>query len=53
MLIGSSLSELCICSIKSSFQLSLTNCQLPSAIKIEIKKNTKIENKNLCLKTKG
>jgi hypothetical protein len=36
--------------INSNFQLSLTICQLPRAIKTEIKKNTKIENKNLYLK---
>jgi len=36
--------------INSNFQLSLIICQLPKAKNTDIKKNTKSENKNLCLK---
>ena len=49
-LTGLSLSDVSIWLIKSNFQLSLTICQLPRVIKTEMKKNTKIENKNLYFK---
>jgi len=49
-LTGFSLSDVSIWLISSNFQLSLMICQLPRAIKIKIKKNTKIENRNLYLK---
>jgi len=47
---GSFFKEKSILFNNSFFQSNLTNCQLPNAINIDIKKNTKIENKSLFLK---
>ena len=47
---GSLFKEVSILFNSSTFQFNLTICQVPKAINMDIKKNTKIENKSLCLK---
>ena len=47
---GGFFNEFSISKMRLFFQFNLTICQLPKAIKTNIKKIIKTENKNLCFK---